>query len=206
MGACDLERLEDWLAGLLDANAAATVDAHVRGCEACRHEVEWLRGEQQWMERRRGAQPVVRPAVWESVAARVETRRPRRTRVPALLASSLVAAAAVVLFVATRPTSTVKPPAVAVRTTQPIAALDKAEREYLQALDTLEAEYRRQRQGLPPAVAARYDGALERTRAAINQARTASGKDVDGRVALLEGYDDYLWSLQTIVAELQVKQ
>jgi hypothetical protein len=211
MGACDLERLEDWLAGVLDASASAAVEAHVRGCDACRREVEWLRGEQAWMARRRGDQPAVRADLWDAVAARVETRKPRRLQVPALVVSSLAAAAAVVVFVATRPLGPVikhapVAAAAAVASTEPLAVLDAAEQEYLHALATLEAEYRRQRQGLPPAVAARYDGALERTRAAITQARNVSGRDVDARVQLLEGYDDYLWSLQSIVAELQVKQ
>jgi hypothetical protein len=211
MTSCDLERLEAWVDGILDADTAAEVEAHVRDCAACGEELTWLRGEAAWMERRRAAQPPVRDEVWQSVAQRVGTdrRRARHRRTAAMMALAVAAAAAVVLMVrhpglpvAEQRAVVAAPPG----KPSPDAVVTRAEHEYDEAVAVLEAEYRRQRPELPPAIAARYDDALARTRAVMTEARTAAGHDLDARVALLDGYADYMWSLQTIVADLQVNR
>ena len=85
----------------------------------------------------------------------------------------------------------------------PDAAMDRAEREYLDAARTLEAEYEQERSRLPPSVAERYDRTLAETRTRIADARATTGNDVDGRMIVLDGYAQYVSSLQTIVADLR---
>jgi hypothetical protein len=82
-------------------------------------------------------------------------------------------------------------------------ALDNAEREYRDAAGVLEAEYKEERSRLPPSVAERYDRMLAETRARVADARVVAGNDVDGRMVVLDGYAEYLRSLQTIVTDIR---
>ncbi len=85
----------------------------------------------------------------------------------------------------------------------PDVALDRAEREYRDAAGVLEAEYKEERGRLPPSVAERYDRMLAETRARVADARVVAGNDVDGRMVVLDGYAEYLRSLQTIVTDIR---
>jgi hypothetical protein len=85
----------------------------------------------------------------------------------------------------------------------PDVALDNAEKEYRDAAGLLEAEYKEERGRLPPSVAERYDRMLAETRARVADARVVAGNDVDGRMVVLDGYAEYLRSLQTIVTDIR---
>jgi hypothetical protein len=209
MTPCDQSRLEAWIDGTLDPTAAAELEAHVHACVPCREEAAWLRDEAAWMDRRRQAQPALRAEVWQSVAQRVGGERHRRRRPTLWMAGVVAAAAAAVVLMIRLPGPqpiTSLPSAIPSQRPSPDAEVLQAEQHYDQALALLEAEYRRQRPALPPALAARYDDTLSRTRASLVQARRDAGHDVEARAALLDGYADYVWSLQTIVADLQVNR
>lgn len=85
----------------------------------------------------------------------------------------------------------------------PDATLTQAEQEYQAALKVLEAQYKAERGHLPPTVARRYDSMLEQTRTRVAGARIAAGNDVEGRLVVLDGYAEYLRSLQLIVSDIR---
>lgn len=221
-----IEDLEALVAGKLDAAAAKRVEAHVAECAECRDELAWLRAEAELMARRRAGEAEVRPEIWQGIAERLArpataavppqpsttTVRVRRWSLGARVAyGGLVAAAAAAVIVATWPGQVrhVSPdlgraPTVAARKKlAPDAALDKAEREYLDAAKVLEAEYQAERNRLPPSVAERYDRMLAKTRTQVGDARAQAGSDVDGRMVVLDGYAEYVRSLQTIVMDIR---
>ena len=152
-----------------------------------------------------------------SPARNVSSPPPRRWHWGARVAYGglLAAAAAALLFVAwPHPRSPslahngvdAATPPQAMRTHRKLsadAALDNAEKEYQAALAVLEAQYKAKRGELPPTVAQRYDTMLERTRTRVSDARAAAGNDVDGRVLVLDGYEEYMLSLQKIVADIR---
>ena len=226
---CSPEELEALVAGALSAEEAARVQAHVDGCAACRDELAWLGAEAELMARRRQRQELS-PAVWQGIADRIARpaapaappeRQPaplraRRWGLGARVAYGglLAAAAAAVVFATWPGQHHVVPrdlrdagsaaPTVAARHKLPASvALDRAEREYLDAAKVLEAEYQKERDRLPPSVAERYDRTLSETRTRIADARAAAGNDVDGRMVVLDGYAEYLRSLQTIVTDIR---
>jgi hypothetical protein len=84
----------------------------------------------------------------------------------------------------------------------PDVALNNAEHEYAEALAVLEAQYKAKRGQLPPTLAKRYDTLIEKTRSRVSDARIAAGNDVDGRMLVLDGYEEYMRSLQTIVSDI----
>lgn len=221
---CSIEELEQLVAGALDDESAARVRTHLAGCASCRQELQWLHAEAELMARRRAQQPEVSPAIWQGIAERLahpsapvavsaETPAPlplrRWGRGARVAYGGLVAAAAAAVVFASWPGQLRQlpgdlggPPSVAARKkVQPDVALDRAEREYLDAAKVLEAEYQEQRNRLPPSVAERYDRVLEKTRTRVADARVTAGHDVDGRMVVLDGYAEYLRSLQTIVAD-----
>lgn len=222
---CSIEELEALLAGTLDADAAARVEAHAAACATCRDELQWLRAEAELMARRRAAAPEVRPQIWQGIAERLappataaDRSRPsapvplRRWGLGARVAYvGLVAAAAAAVVVATWPgqvrnvpADLGRAPSVAARPKiAPDVALDRAEREYLDAAKVLEAEYQSERNRLPPSVAERYDRMLSETRTQVADARAQAGSDVDGRMVVLDGYAEYVRSLQTIVMDIR---
>ena len=201
---CSIEDVEALAAGRLDAEAKARVEAHVAGCVECREELAWLRAEAELMARRRAAAPEVRPEIWQGIAERLARPeaapvppqphqttpvRVRRWSLGARVAyGGLVAAAAAAVVVATWPGQVRHvpddlghAPSIAARKKlAPDAALDKAEREYLDAAKVLEAEYAAERNRLPPSVAERYDRMLQKTRTQVADARAQAGSDVDG--------------------------
>jgi hypothetical protein len=222
---CSMEDLEALVAGRLDADAAARVQAHADACASCKDELAWLRAEAELMARRRAAAPEVRPEIWQGIAERlarpataaVSPRaatpvRVRRWGLGARVAyGGLVAAAAAAVVVATWPGQVRNVPAdlghapsLAVhKKLAPDVALDRAEREYLDAARVLEAEYQSERDRLPPSVAERYDRMLVKTRTQVADARAQAGSDVDGRMVVLDGYAEYVRSLQTIVMDIR---
>lgn len=222
---CSTEELEALVAGTLSPEEAARVQAHTDGCAACKDELAWLRTEAELMARRRGKQELA-PALWDGIAARIaqpaaaapttsNVIRPRRWGLGAKLAYGglLAAAAAAVVFATWPGQHHVMPgdlrdaavaPSLATREKVPAnVAMDRAEREYQDAAHTLEAEYQAERSHLPPSVAERYDRTLEKTRTQIAEARATAGNDVDGRMVVLDGYAQYVSSLQTIVSDLR---
>lgn len=224
---CSTEDLEALVAGALAPENAARVNAHVEGCAACRDELAWLRAEAALMARRRERQ-TVSPELWQGIAERLARPaapapsagaapapvRVRRWGLGARVAyGGLFAAAAAAVVLATWPGQYHRMPrdlggvgvhSLAARDKLPAqVALDRAEREYLDAAKVLEAEYRQERDRLPPSVAERYDRTLAETRTRIADAREAAGNDVDGRMVVLDGYAEYVRSLQTIVTDIR---
>jgi Putative zinc-finger len=230
---CPIEELEALLAGELDAEDAARVQKHVAGCAACKDELAWLSAEAELMARRRATQPPVKAEIWQGIAERIAAADERKGVVPALppevvplpararrrwgwaaktAYGGLLAAAAAAVVFATWPGQlhNVNPdfghtPSVALQHKKVPAdvALDKAEREYQEAAKVLEAEYAAERDKLPPSVAERYDRMLSATRTQVADARATAGNDVDGRMVVLDGYAEYLRSLQTIVTDIR---
>jgi hypothetical protein len=141
--------------------------------------------------------------------------RPRRWHWGARLAYGglVTAAAAALLFVAwphgpaPRPIAQLPQTGMG-RTTHahkklaPDVALSNAEKEYTEALAILEAQYKQKRGQLPPQLAKRYDSMIEKTRSRVSDARIAAGNDVDGRMLVLDGYEEYMRSLQKIVTDI----
>ncbi len=225
---CPIEELEALVAEELDDASAERVRAHVAGCASCQAELKWLTAEAELMARRREKQPEVSPAIWQNIAERIERpegegvtpvaaptpiRAARRWGMGARLAyGGLLAAAAAAIVFASWPGQihVVVPhdfghaPSAAVRKKVPAdVTLDKAEREYQEAAKVLEAEYAAERNRLPPSVAERYDRMLSATRTQVADARATAGNDVDGRMVVLDGYAEYLRSLQTIVTDIR---
>jgi hypothetical protein len=137
--------------------------------------------------------------------------QPRRWHWSARVAYSglITAAAAALLFVAwprgTTP-SPVPDPRPVVRAHKKLApdvALSNAENEYAEALAVLEAQYKAKRGELPPSLAKRYDSMIAETRSRVSDARIAAGNDVDGRMLVLDGYEEYMRSLQKIVSDIR---
>jgi hypothetical protein len=217
--------LEALVAGELDRETEAQVRAHVAGCATCADELKWLAAEAELMARRRATQPAVDDKLWQGIVERLarpalpsdppraltEPVRVRRWGLGARVAyGSLLAAAAAAVLFATWPgqihttQGDLGGPSVATNkkpTTDMV--LDRAEREYLDAAKVLEAEYAEERNRLPPSVAERYDAMLLKTKTRVADARVNAGSDVDGRMVVLDGYAEYLRSLQTIVTDIR---
>ena len=218
MSACDPDRLEAFVDGTLTPVERAGTEAHLRECAACAAELVALNAEQALLARRRSAQPPLSPELWRGVEARLARPAPARARrwtgrpITVGVSSLVAAAAALLLFVGQHdvpgpiatPSARVAPSRRA--RLSPEVTLDRAENEYRDALTVLEAEYRHERQALKPSTAARYDRALANAGEAVRHGRTVAAGDLDGRLALLDGYAEYMRSLQTIVADLQVSQ
>lgn len=224
---CERERVSDWIDGLLEADEAAAVEAHVRGCEACAREAAWLKAEAELFARRRQEQAPLSPELWRGVEERlaagslatpVEPVPLKRARLRWTVALPFAMAAAAALLVLVRPT----PPLVSrapneARDQAPGArppppdrgrddqrkrddqrqrgedALTRAEDQDREAIAALEAEYQRRhpdRWARVSQVHAKLDVELAHARG-----------DVDTRMALLDGYEEYLHSLATMLEE-----
>src|ERR1700742_3424232 len=68
---CSVEELEALVAGNLDEETAARVQAHAEACDECKEELAWLRAEAELMTRRRESSPAPAAAVWDAIEARV---------------------------------------------------------------------------------------------------------------------------------------
>lgn len=202
------EELEALALGEIQADRASTVEEHVRGCPECARELSWLRAERTLLSRR----PTPPTAhLWNGVAARL--RHPRRRPHWAwrlAVAGAGVAAAAAVLLATLRPSPPPLPaqqPQVARR--QPrspidpktLAALDRAERDYVDAAKVLEEEYGRLRPHLDSGLARRWDETLTRARAQLGESRAVAADDVNARMRVLDGYAGYLRALRDVVQE-----
>ena len=224
---CPTEELEALVAGELDDDAAARVRAHAGGCASCQAELKWLAAEAELMARRRAQQAPLSPAIWQGIAERVARPEAEPVALPLATATplrsrrwgwsarvaygSLLAAAAAAVVFATWPGQVRvvpadlcgRPTVAAHKKVSADVTLDKAEREYQEAAKVLEAEYAAERSHLPPSVAERYDRMLSATRTQVADARATAGSDVDGRMVVLDGYAEYLRSLQTIVMDIR---
>jgi anti-sigma factor RsiW len=217
-----IEQLEALAQGTLPESARASVEAHVAGCPACADELAWLRQEAALMQRRRAQQPALSPALWSAIERQIAGPAPpavvaaagvhRLRRLGARLAyGGLLAAAAAAVVVATWPGQIHQRPAdlgpvagQARRAKVPAeVAVERAEREYLDVAKTLEDEYQRRRAWLPAGVVRRYDNLIAQTRTRVADARVQAGNDLDGRLVVLDGYAEYVNSLQTIVSDLR---
>jgi hypothetical protein len=161
----------------------------------------------------------------ENVKQRVQPARPSSPSLPSLprrrhwsarvaFAGLITAAAAALLFVAwphgtsqqnagLEPRPMPHPRPRPHEKLAPDVALSNAEKEYAEALAVLEAQYKAKRGQLPPSLAKRYDSMIEQTRTRVSDARIAAGNDVDGRMLVLDGYEEYMRSLQRIVSAIR---
>src|SRR6516225_9533499 len=108
---CERERVSDWIDGLLEGDEAAAVEAHVRGCEACTREKEWLEAEAQLFARRRAQAAPMKPELWRGVEERLAAGKPvtpvapvplKRARLRWTMALPFAMAAAAALLVLVR--------------------------------------------------------------------------------------------------------
>jgi hypothetical protein len=223
---CPIEELEALVAGTLDDETAERVRAHLLTCATCKEELAWLQAESELMARRRAREAELAPEIWQGIAERLARPaapvgspqaaptaiRVRRWGWGARVAyGGLIAAAAAAVVLASWPGQMHHVPGdlggrptVAVhKKVSADVTLDKAEREYQEAAKVLEAEYQAERNRLPPSVAERYDRMLSATRTQVADARATAGSDVDGRMVVLDGYAEYLRSLQNIVSDIR---
>ena len=225
---CPNEELEALVAGTLDEQAAERLRAHLAGCAPCRDELGWLQTEAELMARRRAEPAELAPAIWQGISERLA--RPAAPALPSSATATplrvrrwgwgarvayggLLASAAAAVLYATwpgqpyhRPADHGGRPMASGAGRNKVAAdvtLDQAEREYQQAARILEAEYQAGRNRLPASVAERYDRILSTTLTQVADARATAGSDVDGRMVVLDGYAEYLRSLQNIVSDLR---
>jgi hypothetical protein len=220
---CSIEELEALVAGRLDEATAARVQAHAEVCDECKEELTWLRAEAELMTRRRESAPAPSAALWEGIAARVANPpvaaaepQPRWGMGARVAYGGLIVAAAAAVVLVTMPGLKLfnrqipvmpDPPRAMImqqrQKVSPNVTFDRAEAEYRDAAKVLENEYEQERKRLPPSIAEQYDRMLHKTRMQMADARLSAGNDVDGRMVVLDGYADYLRSLQTIVTDIR---
>jgi negative regulator of sigma E activity len=220
----ELEKLEALVAGELDEPEATRVLAHAERCDECKAELAWLRAEAELMTRRRQTAQAPGPAMWEGINERL-ANPPMAAAEPVqrwgwgarIAYGGLIVAAAAAVVLVTMPgvklfnrelrdssTALMHTTAMAPRKkVAPEVTFDRAEAEYRDAAAVLEAEYKQERSRLPAPVAEQYDRMLKKTRTQVADARQAAGSDVDGRMVVLDGYAEYLRSLQTIVTDIR---
>jgi hypothetical protein len=223
MSGCGRERGLDWLEGALAREEAAEVEAHARGCEACTREKQWIEAEAELFASRRQAQPPVAPDLWSGVAARLQLAKPEPKRqVPWRMLVPLALAAAAALLILVRPSpptpspiATRESPAPSpgarprpIETNQdrkarkdhvgdPEKELARAEAEDCAALEMLEAEYMRRHHEN----GARWNAKLAQVRGKLAEERRVASGDIEGRMALLGGTEEYMHSLIAMVEE-----
>lgn len=223
---CNIEDLEALVEGGLPPEDAGEVQAHAAGCAECGEELHWLRSERELMRRRAAREPLA-PAkldkLWSGVEARLVPPAPVRAWWRPMSFATALAAASVLAFVGGRHAAERSQPVAPVEVSQAPAAryrpvsinsgqddvLDQAENDWRDAAGELEGVYQAERgrlartpQGLVRAV--RIDQALAVARRSISEARLVAGRDVDARVAVIDGYSQYVHSLQTVVSDLEV--
>jgi hypothetical protein len=221
---CNPDDLETLVDGGMAPEAAAELQAHAAQCESCGEELRWLRSERELLRRRAAREPLApekMDKLWAGVESRLQPRPARwRPSVKSAAFSTAVAAAACLAFVAGRqaaerssrsaPVEVAQAPSVQYR---PVVArtsdddeLDRAEADWRMAASELEAVYQGERNRLAPASQARIDGSLARTRRSLVEARRLAGRDVEARLAVLDGYSEYVHSLHTVVSDLEVSR
>jgi hypothetical protein len=171
--------------------------------------------------------------LWSGVAARIDQaggawaqsgwrRRLRAWRRPGSMSLAVAAAAALAFLGGRRAAERGAHPHTTIAMSQPAArqvvtgvsartgaardpqlVLDEAEAQWRAAADELQQRYVSYRAQLQPREAERLDRSLERTRRQIGEARALAGNDVQARVAVLDGYSDYVLSLHRLVSDLE---
>jgi anti-sigma factor RsiW len=207
---CSSDDLEALARGELDPARAAEVEAHATRCAACKHELTWLRAERLLLDGRRARQAQLAPSLWLGVEERVAAQPVRsfpawnaRQRYLALAAAGMAIAfgAATLRHFITGGAHRTVVAHHADDGDDSDSVLADAESEYREAAEQLEHEYRERRDQLPRSLAARTDRALAEAREQIALARD-DARSVDGKMRLLDGYADYVHSLQTVVYEV----
>jgi hypothetical protein len=213
---CSTDKLEALADGSLAAVEAVDVIAHAAECAECGEELRWLRSERELMRRRAARTPLDAAgldALWSGVETRLEEPRPQPRWIRPLGFSTIVAAAAALAFIAGRQaaerahhhdpieTAQLGAPLIPASTRlasarDPAHALDEAEAEWSAAAEELEQRWIGYRARLSPAEAERVDRSLSKTRRQIREARNSAGGDLSARVAVVEGYADYVQSLK----------
>jgi anti-sigma factor RsiW len=226
MRSCSHEDLEALVDGGLQPEVASEVSAHAASCAECGEELRWLRAEREVMRRRAARAPLAAgdlSHLWSGVESRLDKRPPRRVWLRPASFGFAVAAAAALAFVAgrhaaDRQTHSSAPIAVApgARLTNasarvggerdPRLVLDEAESQWRTAAGELEQRYMIDRGRLSAHDAERVDRHLRESRRAIQEARTVAGADLDARLAVLDGYAEYVQSLHVLVSDLEVKR
>jgi anti-sigma factor RsiW len=175
-----LEALEALALGELSEARAQEVEAHAAACASCKRELEWLRAERELMSRRAAQSERLPAELWRGIEARLGSAPVGPARWPWVAAALGAAAAAAVLLVMVR-----NEPHVAKRKLDPNVAIANAEKEYQHAISIMEAEVRKKRP----------DVKLEEWTEKVKKARELAGNDPDARLAVLDGYADYMHSL-----------
>ena len=183
-------RLDDWIDGALDADAAREVAEHLRGCEACRAEERRLR---QLLAHATALPRSVAPPrdLWPGIAERIGDRWSffgLRGLQPLLLAAAAAVALALAALVQTgvgpQSVRTVAMPGASPSTGALVSAatvsdpvLAAAEREYEDAAKALLEALQRRRGGLPAEDLARVEANLQVIDRALAEVREALVKD-----------------------------
>lgn len=194
----DIEALE---------NGAPDALRHAAGCEECSRELAWLKAERALIARR--PQPKV-DHLWAGIERQIARRphRPHWAWRTAVAVAGLAAAASILLVVLKPAPPAIVPQPIAHRErvkpdAKALAALDRAEADYLDAARILEGEYARLRPSLDPKVAERWDETLTRAHTQLGEARAVAGEDVNARMQVLDGYAGYLRSLRNVIEQSQ---
>jgi hypothetical protein len=166
--------------------AGSPAPGHVAGCAQCMRRLSFLRAERELVRRAAARDEGPVDSLWRGVEGRIARER-RREMHPAWTAGlAAVAASALILFL---PRATSRPE----RSTGAHAVLDRAETEYLQAIDVLESRVERRERALPAAAMEQRRSARAQARDVISHARAV---EPAGRIRQLEGYAAYLRSLR----------
>jgi anti-sigma factor RsiW len=179
---CDetLERLDDYVDGVLDEAAFQEVELHLAGCAGCAAEHRMLR---ELLERAAALPRAIAPPrdLWPGISQRLSPRRATTSRWTMGLAAA--AALAVATTLATRPqggaagTAPVTTTPVAAATEGLPPALEAAEAEYARAAAQLMAAIETRRGALPPRTVATLEENLKTIDAALAEVRTALRSD-----------------------------
>jgi hypothetical protein len=169
---------------LEEIEQGAPAPAHASRCASCLRKLSFIRVERELLRRAAARDGGSIEALWSGVQARIDRRRKAR-RVGAAALAVAAAAALVVLL----PRWSPDPPAA----TGAHATLDRAETEYLQAIQVLESRVEQRETALPAAAVEQRRAARARTRSAIGHVRA---RELAGRVRQIEGYAAYLRSLR----------
>jgi hypothetical protein len=220
--ACDLEGLEALVAEALPAERASELQTHARTCASCTRELQWLRTERRLMSERKVAEPGLPPDLWRGVERRIAAAggaghparpgffarwRPFARLAFPVLTGAAALATAVVLHLR-NPES--PPPATSdgdlgalatgpatVSATGVMEVLDAALAEYQQAAALLEKDLKQSRRRLPSLEAEALERRIEPARRQLGDPPT--GADAESRLRALDGYADYVRSLQAVV-------
>jgi hypothetical protein len=227
---CDPEALEALVADALSPERAAALQTHARTCSDCGRELAWLRAERRLMVERKSAEPGLPADLWRAVENRIGGATPVRRSRPGgrflarlafpVLTGAAALAAGLLLYFRLPPGATLRPlpgqapvlsasrpdalPAASPSAPGVMAVLDAALVEYQQAVAELEADLRRSRGRLPVAVAQDLDRRFGPARRELDQARAGVAVgDPQARMRALDGYADYVRSLQAAVLAVE---